>query len=239
MLTLASTNATALESSVRRVASAAVATIDLRRHAGVHPRLGTVDVVPFVPLDEASSPTAVSDLGGALAARDRFAGWAAEELGLPCFLYGPERSLPDVRRNAFGTLRPDSGPPDPHPRAGACAVGARHALVAYNLWLAGADLALARCVAAAIRGPTVRALWLDVGGRLQVSCNLTAPQITGPGAVHDAVAAMARQHGASVDAAELVGLLPAAVLAAEPPERWAELDLDPERTVERRLAGRS
>ena len=59
---------------------------------------------------------------------------------MPCFLYGPERSLPEVRRSAFSTLAPDAGPPRPHPTAGATAVGARPVLVAYNLWLADPDL---------------------------------------------------------------------------------------------------
>ena len=71
----------------------------------------------------------------AVAARDRFAAWAGSALDLPCFLYGPERSLPDVRRQAWSSLVPDHGPPSPHPGAGAVAVGARPVLVAYNLWL--------------------------------------------------------------------------------------------------------
>ena len=73
--------------------------------------------------------------------------WAGRSLGLPCFVYGPERSLPDVRRRAWRTLRPDAGPGQPHPTAGAAAVGARPVLVAYNLWLADPDLARAREIA--------------------------------------------------------------------------------------------
>ncbi|HJV08317.1 MAG TPA: hypothetical protein VJ653_01490, partial [Acidimicrobiales bacterium] len=75
-----------VEAAVRGVATEAVRRIDLRLHVGVHPRLGAVDVVPFVPL-------AGSSMDDALAARDRFAAWAGEELGVPCFLYGPERTL--------------------------------------------------------------------------------------------------------------------------------------------------
>src|SRR5207244_3533092 len=83
-------------------------------------------------------------------------------LHLPCFLYGAERSLPDVRRGAFTTLEPDAGPPEPHPTAGACAVGARTVLVAYNLWLApGVSVDVARSIAADLRSPAVRALDLD------------------------------------------------------------------------------
>jgi len=226
-----------VEAAARAVATAAVAGIDLRAHDGAHPRLGVVDVVPFVPL-------AGSDMAAAVDARDAFAAWAGEALGLPCFFYGPPgggeggrwagtgRTLPELRRGAFSTVGPDTGPPTPHPTAGACAVGARPVLVAYNLWLAPpADLDTARAVAARLRGPAVRALGLDLGGRPQVSCNLVDPTVVGPGAVFDAVAAHA-----PVERAELVGLVPAAVLAAEPPDRWAQLDLHPDRTIEARLA---
>ena len=211
------------EDAPRAVARVAVERIDLRRHAGAHPRIGAVDVVPFVALGRASPADAV-------AARDRFARWAAADLGLPCFLYGPERSLPDVRRGAFGDLAPDTGPPAPHPTAGAAAVGARPVLVAYNLWLAEPDLAAARRLAAAVRGPAVRALGLAVGDAVQVSTNLVDPAAVGPADVHDRVAAEV-----AVARAELVGLVPAAVLAAVPRSRWAELDLAEDRTIEARL----
>jgi glutamate formiminotransferase len=215
----------AVEAAARAVATEAVRRIDLRGHAGVHPRLGAVDVVPFVPLAGTAMATA-------LAARDRFARWAAEELGLPCFLYGPERSLPEVRRTAFRPLGPDTGPPDPHPTAGAACVGARPVLVAYNLWLEpGVDVAVARRVAGEVRGPAVRTLGLDVGGAAQVSCNLLDPAALGPAEAYDAVAARV-----PVARAELVGLVPEALLGAVPSGRWAALDLDPSRTIEARLA---
>jgi glutamate formiminotransferase len=220
VLTLAGSE---VEEAARAVTRVAVASIDLSTHAGVHPRLGAVDVVPFVPL-------AGSALDDAVAARDRFAAWAAASLGLPCFLYGPERSLPDVRRQAFSALAPDTGPSAPHPTAGAVAVGARPVLVAYNLWLASADVARAREVARSQRSEHVRALGLDVGGQAQVSCNLVSPLVVGPDAVYDAVAAVAE-----VARAELVGLVPAAVAAAIPERRWAEVDVDPSRTIEARL----
>jgi glutamate formiminotransferase len=216
-----------VEEAARAVAAEAVATIDLRRHEGVHPRLGAVDVVPFVPLRGSSLEDAVD-------ARNRFASWAGEELGLPCFYYGPERSLPDVRRRAFRSLAPDTGPAEPHPTAGACAVGARPVLVAYNLWLTSdADVALARRVAATIRGPSVRALGLDLGGRAQVSCNLIEPHVVGPAQVYDAVARLA-----PIERAELVGLVPNSVLEAVAPERRQALDLSEDRTIEARLAKR-
>src|SRR5436305_6775839 len=101
-----------VEHRARDVTVVGVREVDLRNHAGVHPRLGAVDVVPFAPLDG-------STMDDAVAARDRFAGWAANELNVPCFLYGPERSLPEVRRSAFNALLPDVGPAEPHPTAGA------------------------------------------------------------------------------------------------------------------------
>lgn len=214
----------AVETAVREVSRQAVARIDLRRHQGAHPRLGALDVVPFVPLGG-------SDLGPAIAARDRFAAWAAEELELPCFLYGPERTLPDVRRSAFVAAHPDVGPPRPHLTAGAAAVGARPVLMAYNLWLApGVGLGRAREVARLVRRPGVRTLGLAVGDAVQVSCNLTAPVDVGPDVAFDAVATLV-----PVARAELVGLVPSAVLGAIPEDRWAGLDLDPSRTIEARL----
>ncbi len=225
-----------VERGARALAAVAMAALDLTGHAGRHPRIGVVDVVPFVPLGPALDP----DLGPAVAARDRFAGWAAAELWVPCFLYGPlpdgrHRSLPEVRRGAFGVLSPDYGPATPHPTAGACAVGARPVLLAYNLWVTGGTLELVRSVASAIRGPAVRSLGLDLSGRLQVSCNLLNPYEVGPAQVHDTVDRLLRKDGARVAGCELVGLAPAAVLATVPRSRWAELDLRSEATIEARL----
>ncbi len=214
----------------RRVASEAVDGIDLHGHTGVHPRLGAVDVVPFVPL-------AGSTMTDALAARDAFARWMGEDLGVPVFLYGPERSLPDVRRRAFRDLAPDVGPPTPHPTAGACCAGAREVLVAYNVWLTGTSLAEAREVAAAIRQPALRALGLEVGASVQVSMNLVAPARLGPAEAYDLVAAALAGPDASIERAELVGLVPAAVVEAVDPARWDELDLAPERSIEARVGG--
>src|SRR5690606_8929667 len=119
------------------------------------------------------------------------------------FVYGPERSLPEVRRRAFVDLAPDAGPPTPHPTAGAVAVGARPVLVAYNLWLAEPDLELARRLARELRSPEVRALGLAVGEEVQVSMNLVAPERVGPADVYDRVAGSTR-----IARAELVGLAP-------------------------------
>jgi glutamate formiminotransferase len=230
-----------VEAAARAVAETAVAIIDLPSHAGVHPRLGAIDVVPFVPLDPVTS-------GGdgwrrAHAARDRFAAWAGSVLGLPCFLYGPERSLPDVRRYAFGTLVPDTGPPTPHPTAGACAVGVRPILVAYNLWITdeherepSAVVTAARALAASVRSGSVRSLGLPVQAGAQVSCNLVDLTATSIVDLYDAVAAGAAAQGCSVARAELVGLLPETALRAAPRTRWGQLDLAEDRTIEHRMA---
>lgn len=229
------------EEAPRAVAEAAVARLDLRRHAGAHPRIGVVDVVPFVPLDHSSPADAVD-------ARDAFVRWAVEELGVPCFRYGPlgpttdgtrwtgwgeERSLPEVRRGAFITLIPDAAPPAafaaPHPTAGSIAVGARPVLVAYNVWLAEPDLTRAKAIAADIRGPHLRTLGVAVGDRVQVSMNLIAPWTVDPAMAFDAVAART-----AVAGAELVGLLPRSVLARIERARWGELDLADDRTIEAR-----
>jgi glutamate formiminotransferase len=214
----------AAEDAARALTRQAVALLDLRSHSGAHPRLGVVDVVPFVPLQG-------STMADAVVARDRFAMWAATTLDLPCFLYGPERTLPEVRRRAWADLAPDQGPGRPHPTAGGACVGARPPLVAYNLWLEEADLALARQIARELRGPAVRALSLELGGEAQVSCNLIDPARMGPDRVYDAVAGRA-----PIARAELVGLIPAAVLKGIPRQRWAELDLGEDRTIEARLA---
>ena len=206
------------EDAPRRLAAAAVDSIDLRAHSGVHPRIGVVDVVPFVPL-------AGSTPADAIGARDRFAAWMEAELSVPCLVYGPERTLPELRRQA--------GEIAGHPTAGRCAVGARDLLVAYNLWLVDADVELARRVAATVRCPAIRALGLPVGDRVQVSMNLVEPLVVGPVDAWDRVA----EH-AEVAGAELVGLVPDAVLRGAPERRWAALDLSPSRTIEARLAAR-
>lgn len=217
----------------RAVVAEACALIDMRAHGGVHPNLGAADVVPFVALD--------GGIDEAVSLRDDFARWAGRHLQLPCFLYGPERSLPSVRRQAFRSLDPDTGPQVPHPTAGASAVGARPVLVAYNVWVTGPDngqtsaLTLARLVARTIRGPALLSLGLPVGHGAQVSCNLIDPEALGPAQAYDMIARTVSQLGGSVVRAELVGLVPAHVLDAIPVPRHRELDLSPDRTIEARL----
>lgn len=213
-----------VQDAARALSAVGVARLSLGEHHGVHPRIGVVDVVPFVPVDAGSS------MGDAAAARDAFARWAGDELSLPCFAYGEERSLPEIRRGAFVSFPPDTGPPSPHPTAGACAVGARPPLIAYNLWLTQPDWDAARVIAREVRGPDVRALALRVGNHVQVSCNLVNPAVVGPAEIYDAVGRYA-----PIARAELVGLIGRDVLARVPPARWAELDLGEERTLEARL----
>ena len=219
------------EDAPRAVDAGRGAALDLGRHDGVHPRIGVVDVVPFVPL-------AGDDAGRrAVAARDRFAAWAADELGVPVFLLRARalaaRGAPRGVHHAAARPRPGHAPPHRgrHRRRarGPCwwptTCGSRR-----PTWT------LARRLAAAVRGPSVRALGLAVGDRVQVSLNLIEPATTGPAAVFDLVDRDARTAGNRVVGAELVGLLPEAVLRAVDEERWAELDLAAERTIEARLA---
>lgn len=216
------------EDAPRQLTNEAVGLLDLGGHAGVHPRIGVVDVVPFVPLGSSSMVDAV-------AARDRFAAWAADTLGLPCFCYGEERSLPEVRRRAFTDLLPDTGPSTPHPTAGACAVGARGILIAYNVWVTGIPLATVRRVATSVRTPGLRTLGLEVGTRLQVSCNLITPELLGPDHAFDRISAAVQAEGGATVGTELVGLVPGAVLERIDRTRWDQLDLAVDRTIEHRL----
>jgi glutamate formiminotransferase len=215
-----------VETAVRAVTALGVTTIDVRSHTGAHPRLGAVDVVPFVPILDGT-------IEQAIVARDRFATWAANELAVPCFLYGPEQSLPDVRRSAFKTLAPDVGPSEPHPSAGAICAGARPVLIAYNIWLLpGTDVSIATQIASQVRAPTVRALGLDLEGVAQVSMNLLDWKVVGPADVYDQVEALAARAGTRIDRAELVGLAPAGALLAVKERRWPQLALSSARTIE-------
>ena len=234
VLTLAGEDDT-VQAAARELARAAVGLLDLRARRGAHPRFGALDVVPWVALE--GRP--FRDVGGvgqagcaerARQARDSFARWVSDELAVPVFLYGPERSLPDLRRQAWVGLPPDFGPSVPHPTAGAVAVGCRPMMLAYNLWLAASDIDRARAVATAIRSPGVRALAFQLGEHVQVSCNLLRPLVLGPAAIWDQVAQLA-----PIARAELVGLVPEAVLSSVPERRWRQLDLAPDRTIESRL----
>ena len=187
VITLAGPGPALVEAAVAG-ARACARLIDLNHHRGVHPRMGALDVLPFVPFGEATRLAGAGDPDLDCAALAERAGRRiAAEAGVPVYLYGaaarrPERAaLPAVRGRGFEALRdarrwprrtpdraPDFGGPGLHPTAGATAVGAREVLVAYNVDLAGADLALARRIAAAVRErdgglPAVRAMGVALG----------------------------------------------------------------------------
>lgn len=221
--------------SIRRavLASAAVAVeeVDLRCHRGRHPRVGALDVVPLVPLGE-TRRSACLDLARDLG--DRL--W--RELRVPVYYYGSaavqssRTKLEAVRNLGFeklsrlaqsGEVRPDVGGPALHPSAGACCIGVRDYLVAFNVQLAGQDDRAARQIARLIREssgglPGVKALgiYLESAGVAQVSMNLTKLGRTPVFAAYDAVCAEAGRLGASVLDSELVGLVPRAALGSEP-----------------------
>ena len=219
-----------VQDGARSVTRQAIGLIDLTKHEGVHPRLGVVDVVPFVPIDHLDG----SDLRQALHHRHAFGEFVGVKLDLPCFSYGPERSLPEVRNAAFRTLWPDYGPRSPDPRTGASCIGARGALVAFNLVLKQNDIGLAKSTARTVRNDYLRTLGLQVGASVQVSCNLVAPHLLGPADAYDLVAALA-----TVASAELVGLIPSSVLHSIPRSRWEQLDCNEDATIEGRLSARN
>jgi glutamate formiminotransferase len=215
---------------VRALIADAFQSLDLRAHEGVHPRFGVVDVVPFVALEPETPSRAVN-------LRDDTARWIGESFNVPVFLYGDVggevRTLPEVRQHAFAELAPDYGPAVATPRLGAVAVGARPILVAWNIWLSGVSRDQTRVIAKAVRRAEVRALALRAGAFMQVSCNLIDPLVVGPGTVYDEVAALVGD--GEVVRAELVGLIPRAVLEAEERRRWGELGLSEDQTIEARL----
>ncbi len=212
-----------VEAGFRAVAKAAEL-IDLNHHRGVHPRLGALDVLPFVPLGQTSMMDCVS-----LARRAGERIW--KELGIPVYFYAaaairPDRvKLEDVRRAQFEGLRqavltdagrrPDLGGPELHPSAGAVIVGARKVLIAFNINLQSQDLSLARQIAAAVRAsggglPGVKALGLPLQSRglVQVSINITDHDLTPLHTVYLAVKRLADANGVEIEESELIGLMP-------------------------------
>jgi glutamate formiminotransferase / 5-formyltetrahydrofolate cyclo-ligase len=210
--------------------------IDLRRHHGIHPRVGAADVVPVVPV-------VPEDLGRALAVGTAVARRAGEELRLPVFTYGV---IGEGRRPAFyrrggtaelqrrvdaGELAPAFGPSRLDPRSGAVLVGVRAPLLAFNLELLGA-FEVAAEVAAAVREssgglPGVQALALGLaGGSFQVSTNIVDLDATAPHVLVERVVAEAEQRGARVGRGELVGLISAASVADAAGARGVVAPLD-------------
>ena len=194
--------------------AAACIEIDLTTHEGVHPRLGGLDVCPFVPHE--------TSMNEAIAAAHTTGATIGNELGVPVFFYGnaarrPEtRQLPDIRRGGLegvidriaAGLAPDAGSTEVDARVGVVCVGARGPLIAFNVWLR-AELETAKAIAALVREPgRVRALGLDArDGRCQVSMNLTSPNEVGIEEAFERVEAAAATRGAQVVATEIVGLV--------------------------------
>ena len=229
-----------------RSAAAAVAALDLRTHTGVHPRIGAVDVIPFVPLYDASLAECVPlarRLGETLAAR----------LDLPVYLYAAaaadpaRRTLAAIRRSGFEWLhaaisapdrRPDFGPARVHPTAGAVAVGARDILIAMNVDLDSTDLSAARKIARAVREssgglPAVQAMGVPLPsrGRVQVSMNLLDYRRTPPAAAFERVRVEAARLGIAVAAGELIGCAPADALPPDPLQTLRLRTLRPEQIL--------
>jgi glutamate formiminotransferase len=241
----------AVEAAALALAEAALARIDMREHHGLHPRLGALDVVPFVPLGNTPMRVAVDTawrVGEALAARH----------ALPVYFYGAaarssaRRELPDVRRGGYENLAarlgtpagaPDVGPARFDGRAGAIVVGARDVLVAYNVWLETPEIDVARAVARAVRErdgglPAVRALGLPLPSRgvVQVSLNLLDYRLTPLPVAFDRIAEEAHRRGVAVRRGELVGLAPRAAFAGRAPASVGLPDFTGDRELDVQIA---
>ncbi|MGA7923115.1 MAG: glutamate formimidoyltransferase [Thermoplasmata archaeon] len=236
-----------------RMMRVAIDVIDLNEHRGEHPRMGAVDVVPFVPLGEASTDDAVH-VAEQLAKRT----W--QELQVPVYLYGlaarrPERSdLAVVRKGEFEGIRtaiatdpdrrPDVGDPAVHPTAGIVAIGARPVLIAYNAYLTTPDVAIAKKIARAIRGrdgglTEVKALGFTIAERqlAQVSMNLTDYRKTPVHRVLELVRREAARYGVGIEESEIVGLVPEDALL-DAAEFYLQLNrFDRSTILERKLMG--
>ena len=240
-----------VEDAVLALAGSVLAAVDMRLHRGIHPRLGALDVVPFVPLAGLSMADAVAlaqRAGAAIAAR----------FALPVFYYGAaarretRRRLPDIRRGQYDRLAarlaspdgaPDEGPARFDPRSGAVIVGARDILVAFNVWLDTADLATARAIARAVREssgglPAVQAMGVALASRglVQVSMNLLDDRVTSIPVAYDRVVDEARRRGMTVLRGELVGVAPRAAFAARAPESVGLPDFTPDLYLDSYLA---
>jgi glutamate formiminotransferase len=243
--------ATAVEESAIRAAAKAAERIDLNQHRGVHPRLGALDVLPFVPLNDSTLEDCV-DLARRVGQRI----WS--ELGIPVYFYAaaatrPDRiKLEDVRRGQFEGLsdalltseekRPDVGGPLLHPTAGAVIVGARKVLIAFNINLKTADLAVAQSIAKKIRAsngglPGVKALGLPLNSRklVQVSMNITDYEQTPLHVVYLEVARLAAWQGIEIQESELIGLMPGRALEMAAAGMLRLSGFDSQQVIEHRI----
>ena len=243
-------DATGVEQAVLALVERAVADVDLRTHRGEHPRLGAVDVIPFVPIEGitmADCVTLARKVGASI----------AERFHVPVYFYEEasatpaRRNLEDIRRGEFEGLAakmttagwaPDLGPSTPHPSAGAVVVGARMPLIAYNINLATDRLDVAKKIAAAIRQSSggyrfVKAMGIKLEDRgiVQVSMNLTNYEKTPIFRVFETVRREAERYGVAVLESEIVGLVPSAALTAAA-EFYLQLEgFKPDQVLESRL----
>ena len=243
-------DAAAVKAGVLGLFREAVGRIDLRNHRGEHPRMGAVDVVPFIPVRGATVEECVAlsrDVGQAVAA----------EFGIPVFLYEDSaaaehrRNLAEVRKGQFEGFAekmkdprwaPDFGPAVPHSTAGAVAIGARPFLIAYNVNLGTRDLAVADRIARAIRHISggfrfVKAMGVELADRgiVQVSINMTNFRKTPLHRVFECVRSEAERHGVAVVGSEIVGLTPADALFAAA-EHYLRLErFTPDQVLETKL----
>jgi len=215
---------TSVAEAAFRGAKKAVELIDMNRHRGEHPRVGALDVLPFVPIAGVTMDDCV-DLARAVGKR------IADELQVPVYLYEAaatrpdRRALPDVRRGEYEGLKteietnpdrkPDFGPLRLHPTAGACVVGARPVLIAWNVNLRTTDVGVAKRIAKAIREsdgglPAVRAKGFDLADRrlVQVSMNMVDYRKTSLVQAFEAIRVLAAKEGVEIAESEIIGLVP-------------------------------
>jgi glutamate formiminotransferase len=239
----------AVSTAALAAARRAVELIDMNAHTGEHPRLGAVDVIPFVPIAGVSMEecvTAARALGARL--------W--EELRLPVFFYAeaatrPERRrLPDIRKGEYEGLRakladpewaPDVGAPTPHPTAGATVVGARRPLIAYNINLRTDDVDIAKRIAKTVREssgglPAVQAMGVrSAAGHAQVSMNLLDYTTTPIHRAYELVQTEAARYGVDILESEVVGLIPLDAVADAARAALRLRDFDREQILEAKL----
>jgi glutamate formiminotransferase / 5-formyltetrahydrofolate cyclo-ligase len=240
-------DAAPIEASVLALFEYAVAHIDLRTHSGEHPRVGAVDVVPFIPLDG-------STMAECVALAERVGRQVAERFGIPVYLYEQAARIParkpleEIRRGGFEGLaakmktdewRPDFGPRGPHPTAGASVIGARTLLIAFNVNLQSNDLEIAKAIASMVRQrggglPAVKAMGVRLNDAVQVSMNLTNFRQTSVRQAFEAVRAEAARRGVEVRNSEIVGLVPAAALSTDDARAIRLMDSS-DKTIEGRL----
>ena len=250
VITMAGT-APSLRSAVLTLYEHAIAAIDMRTQTGAHPRLGAVDVVPFIPVEGVTMSECVT------LARDTAAA-VASRFQIPVFLYEDAATLParrnlaEIRRGEFEGLAaklaspewtPDFGPGQPHPSAGATVIGARRPLIAFNVNLSSSRLGIAKAIAMAVRQssgglPFVKALGIPLTDRniVQVSMNLTDYEETSVSRAFAAVKAEAARHGVEILESELVGLVPAAALAGVSPVDLQLTGFTDDQILEKRIA---